>query len=460
MEIKVLIFDLDGVLVDTGNIHLAALNNAMEFIDCNMEISYEEDISLFGTITTREKLKILSETRGLPVSDHEDICHLKKMFTLSALSNTPVTDYLSPNIVECITKLSKEYTLYIASNTNEQFISTVLANIGLTHCFTKILSNQDVKNPKPNPEIYLKAFIEAGVAPDECLIFEDSITGQEAAIRSGAHVMGIEHPEDLTYQAVKNKIQSLKYKPIKWKSEKINVLVPMAGEGSRFKEMGYKTPKPIIDVQGLPMVGLVTHKLNIEANFIFVVKGEHCEQYNLEAMLNVMHPGCTIVKAWGKQGGAACSVLEAEQFINNDEHLVIVNSDQIWDWSSRLFYHWMTKENLDGGIVTFYDPDKNPKWSFAKTDEHGYVTEVAEKNPISHLATAGIYYFKHGSDFVRYAKQMIDKKITVNNEYYVCPVYNEFCLDNKKVKTFNIDRMWGLGVPEDLDFYLENHRKK
>lgn len=459
MEIKALIFDLDGVLVDTSDIHLAALNKALSFVGFNYHISAQEDLTRFGTIPTKEKLKILSQSHGLSEDLHSTIYNLKKQYTIEEISNLAVSQYLPANVVDALSRLSKEYKLYLASNTNYQFIFEVLNRGQLLQYFSDILSNQSVDRHKPHPEIYLKTFLKSGLAPDECLILEDSITGQEAAIRSGAHVMGIESPYQLNYDVIKSKIANLPSKPVKWKSEKVNVLVPMAGEGSRFRDAGYTTPKPIIDVQGLPMVGLVTHKLNIDANFIFVVKGEHCQQYNLEAMLNLMHPGCTIVKAWGKQGGAACSVLEAENFIDNDNHLLIVNSDQIWDWNSRLFYHQMIKEDLDGGIVTFYDPDKNPKWSFAKTNDEGYVTEVAEKNPISHLATAGIYYFKHGSDFVKYAKQMIDKKITVNNEYYVCPVFNELCLDNKRIKTFDIERMWGLGIPEDLDFYLENHRK-
>ena len=102
----------------------------------------------------------------------------------------------------------------------------------------------------------------------------------------------------------------------------------------------------------------------------------------------------------------------------------------------------------------------HPKWSFAKTNEDGLITEVAEKNPISNQATAGIYYFKHGSDFVKYAEQMIEKNIRTNNEFYVCPVYNEAIGDSKKIYNYEIPtkNMWGLGTPEDLKYYLENKK--
>jgi dTDP-glucose pyrophosphorylase len=116
----------------------------------------------------------------------------------------------------------------------------------------------------------------------------------------------------------------------------------------------------------------------------------------------------------------------------------------------------MQETNVDGGIVTF--EATHPKWSFAKIDESGLVTEVAEKNPISNIATVGYYYWKKGSDFVKYAEEMISENIRVNNEFYVCPVFNQAVKDIKKVITFNVDGMWGLGTPEDLKYYLENYK--
>jgi dTDP-glucose pyrophosphorylase len=116
----------------------------------------------------------------------------------------------------------------------------------------------------------------------------------------------------------------------------------------------------------------------------------------------------------------------------------------------------MNETNADGGIVTF--KSTHPKWSFAKVDDNGYVTEVAEKNPISDNATVGFYYWKHGSDFVRYAEKMIEKNIRVNNEFYVCPVFNQAVQDNKKIRVYEVKKMWGLGTPEDLNFYLENKK--
>jgi dTDP-glucose pyrophosphorylase len=152
--------------------------------------------------------------------------------------------------------------------------------------------------------------------------------------------------------------------------------------------------------------------------------------------------------------GAACTTLKAEEFIDNDTPLIMANSDQFVEWHSDEFMYNMITSDVDAGILTFKATD--PKWSFAKVDENGFVTEVAEKKPISDIATVGIYYWKKGSDYVKYAKQMIAKNIRVNNEFYVCPVFNEAIQDGKKVKVFNIEKMWGIGTPEDLAVFINN----
>ncbi len=240
-----------------------------------------------------------------------------------------------------------------------------------------------------------------------------------------------------------------------WRDENLTVLIPMAGAGSRFQKAGYTFPKPLIDVKGKPMIQLVVENLNIKANYVYVVQKEHREKYNLDTLLNLITPNCKIVEVDGITEGAACTALLAKEFINNDTPLFFANSDQFVEWDSNEFLYKMNETDADGGIVSFRGT--HPKWSFAKVDEQGLVTEVAEKNPISDIATVGYYYYKKGSDFVKYAEQMIEKDIRVNNEFYVCPVYNQAIEDGKEIRTFDIPKMWGLGTPEDLNYYLENY---
>jgi dTDP-glucose pyrophosphorylase len=236
----------------------------------------------------------------------------------------------------------------------------------------------------------------------------------------------------------------------------MKIVVPMAGAGSRFEKAGYTFPKPLIEVQGQPMIAKVVENLNLQGQYIFLVQKAHYEKYDLKGLLNMIAPGCEIVQIDGLTEGAACTVLKAKQFIDNNEPLIIANSDQWIKWNSFETISSFNHKDSDGGILTF--KSVHPKHSFAKVDGNGWVSEVAEKNPISNDATVGIYHWKKGSDFVKYAEQMIAKDIRTNNEFYVCPVFNEAIKDGKKIKASLVDQMWGMGTPEELNNFLTHHK--
>lgn len=456
MLIKTIIFDLDQTLTNTGHIHFEAFNKALIDFNPNFQISKEEDLKYLGSKTTKEKLAIIANIKNIPSELFEDILKLKKIYTQKIINKLNCNDIISMNNINLIKNLkSLGFKVCLASNTNKEFIDQILFKTKLE--FDYILSNSDILYPKPHPEIYLKIFLETHSAPHECIIVEDSITGQQAALQSGAHLFPVENPNDLNENNLLKFINTLTYKSIPWHSQKIHIVIPMAGEGSRFKDAGFTIPKPLIDIHGLPMVAAVIKDLNIKCKFTFIIKKEHDEQYNLTTMLKLIVPNCQIRYVTGKQEGAATTILQIKNDINtDDEHLIIVNSDQMWDWKSNIFYYYITQSNIDGCIVVFEDKLRDPKWSFAKINNNGYVIEVAEKKPISNYATAGIYAFNKSSDFVKYAEKMVAANIRVNSEFYVCPVYNELIKDGKKITTFSIDKFWPTGTPEELKFYLNN----
>ena len=239
----------------------------------------------------------------------------------------------------------------------------------------------------------------------------------------------------------------------------LNIVVPMAGRGSRFAQAGYVNPKPLIDVLGHPMIEYVTKNItpNCEHRFIYICQEEHLVKFGLDKKLREMAPGCEIVTIDHITEGAACTVLLAEKFINNDDPMMIANSDQFVDTDINDYISAIG--NADGLIMTM--PADDPKWSFIKFDEQGYVTMVREKEVISNEATVGIYNYAHGRDFVKYAHQMIEKNIRVNNEFYVAPVYNEMIEDGKKIVFNNVGaKMYGLGIPEDLNYFMEQEVSK
>jgi len=235
----------------------------------------------------------------------------------------------------------------------------------------------------------------------------------------------------------------------------MQIVIPMAGKGQRFANQGFSKPKPLIEINGNPMIQVVIENLNMDAQYTFICQKEHCEKYSLENFLESIKPNCNIIKIDEITDGPASTVLLAKKFINNDDELIIANSDQFVEWNSDNFISDLHSKNADGGILTFEASDK--KWSFAKVDDKGFVTEVAEKKPISNIATVGIYYYKKGRFFVDSAELMIEKNIRTNNEFYVAPTYNEMILQKKKICTYNVPKMYGLGTPEDLRLYLEKH---
>jgi len=455
--IKLIIFDLDGVLVEAKKIHYDALNRALAFFNTNFIIGEDEHLNKYDGLKTNQKLQMLTEQKGLPKELHSEVWELKQNHTIDELKK------LKPNeqIISTIEKLSKDgYKIACCSNSIRKTVLTVLSKLEIIEYFDYIISNEDVNNSKPHPEIYWTAMSKLSFLPEETLIVEDSPHGLQAAYRSNSHIFRVENTSQVTYENLILKIKNVEKSNMKnipkWINKKMNVLIPMAGAGSRFEKAGYTFPKPLIEVKGKPMIQVVVDNLNIEANYIYVVQKSHREKYNLDTLLNLITPNCKIVEVDGITEGAACTALLAKEFIDSDNPLFFANSDQFVEWNSNEFMYKMQETDSDGGIVTF--EATHPKWSFAKIDESGLVTEVAEKNPISNIATVGYYYWKKGSDFVKYAEEMISENIRVNNEFYVCPVFNQAVKDLKKVRTFNVDGMWGLGTPEDLKYYLENYK--
>ena len=453
-KIKLVIFDLDGVLVEAKNIHFDALNDALgeEF-----SISWNEHLSTYDGLKTNQKLDMLSDRKGLPKSLHTEIWNKKQKITLQKLKQLEPSDVL----IELMDSLVESgYKIAVCSNSIRKTVLTVLSKLGIMEYMDLIISNEDVKNSKPHPEMYWKAISIMSCLPEETLIVEDSPYGLLAASRSKSHILRVKNTHEVNITKIQNKLKQINMGEQQttpaWRDDKLNVLIPMAGAGSRFQQAGYTFPKPLIEVKGKPMIQVVVDNLNIKANYIYVVQKEHREKYNLDTLLNLITPGCKIVETEGITEGAACTALLAKEFIDSDAPLFFANSDQFVEWDSNEFLYKMNETDADGGIVSFRAT--HPKWSFAKIDEQGLVTEVAEKNPISDIATVGYYYWKHGSDFVKYAEEMIEKDIRVNNEFYVCPVFNQAIGDGKEIRTFDIPKMWGLGTPEDLKEYLENYK--
>lgn len=456
--VKLIIFDLDGVLVDSRDTHYLALNRALEEVSSKYVIDRDEHLSTYDGLSTSKKLQILTQKKSFPVNLHQQIWERKQKFTEDVIEECYTYDERIRSILRSLK--SKGLSIYVASNSIYRTVKLILLRKGFLEYVDYFISNEDVANPKPSPEMYYKCMIRANVSSTDAIIVEDSHIGRKAAMASGANLLSVENPSDLTLEKILRSVETNTNpeQPALWQGE-CNVVIPMAGEGSRFANAGYSFPKPLIDVNGKPMIQVVVENLHLDPNkckFIFICRDRHMEKYSLSYLLRAIAPGCEIVTTDGLTEGAACSILLAKKYIDNDKHLVLANSDQFMEWNANVFMYSMIADDIDGGIATF--TNSHPKWSYAKLGENGFVDEIAEKKPISTNATTGVYYWKRGSDFVRYTEQMIKKNIRVNNEFYTAPVFNEAIQDNKKIKIFPIKRMWGIGVPEDLNYFLSHYK--
>lgn len=450
------LFDLDGVLIDCKHIH----KNAFIYAWNKHNPLYKIDDSLHDSIldgrNTNGKIKYLEDRFNITTSS-TSIFQDKQIFTFEELNTFEVSTKFKDLLMHL---KSKGFKLGCISNSVRQTVNIVLKKLDIYNIFDCILSNEDIKRPKPYPDIYLRAMELLSISPNKAYILEDSEIGITAAEQSGANVIRIIDSVDVTYKLIKNSIASMtRYTPWTNPDWKLRIVIPMAGDGTRFKSAGYTTPKPLIPVGGIKMIELVLKNLSSKhpelqskIEYHLCVRSEWV--HNLNDLKNVyIHEVPSLTE------GPACTVLTIRDILTTDNNpLLIANSDQFLEWDFDTFIYACTNPEYDGCISTFNQPNSSDiKWSYAKKDENGIIIDVAEKKYISEHASTGIYYWNSGSEFVHYADNMIKSNIRVNNEFYVCPVYKLAIEDGKQFRTLDCNKMWGLGVPLDLDKFKNEY---
>lgn len=439
---KLIIFDLDGVLVDSKEIHYKALNEALLEIDEKYIISLNDQETIFEGLSTNKKLEILTKTRGLPESLYNKIWSSKQEKSIKFF-NLLKKDYELINIMKNLKKCNIK--IAVASNSIKRTVELCLKNLGIIDFIDIYMSNESVEKNKPFPDIYNTCIEKFGFEKNDVVIIEDSFVGKMSAINSGARLVSVRNRNDVSNLLINQIIVN--------QQRGFNILIPMAGQGKRMREAGWDLPKPLILIDGKPMIQVVIENIALHGTYICVVNQEDIDKYEIDKHIKNINSEIKIVIQDKILEGAALSTLVAEKYIDNDEPLLIVNSDQYVSWDNSIIKK-LISSGVDGCLLSF--KDKDPKWSFSKLNEHNFVTAVSEKNPISDNASCGIYYWQKGSDYVKYAKSMIQKNIRTSGEFYVCPVYNEAIEDQKVITISMVDKMYGLGTPEDLTYFLKN----
>lgn len=232
---------------------------------------------------------------------------------------------------------------------------------------------------------------------------------------------------------------------------KLNIVMPMAGLGSRFRQAGFKVPKPLIEVRGRPMYAWATESLPLEysSRLIFILlesqpeypalKRDIGERYAKHQPVVLTVPELT--------AGQAVTVLRAKEYIAGNEPLLIHNADTAFD----IEHDWVERaraEKLDGALLVF--PSREKRWSFAREGADGFVVEVREKEVVSPWASTGTYWFGRGDDFVRAAVARVNAGRREASEFYVGPLYNDLIAHGARVRNFPIEKLYCFGTPEDL----------
>lgn len=218
----------------------------------------------------------------------------------------------------------------------------------------------------------------------------------------------------------------------------LKIIIPLAGSSEIFLKAGYLYPKPLIEVKGIPMIQRVidsTKTLNIPFKIIFIVKEEDTSKFHLDNTLKLLDPECEIVKIKNITKGGLCSVLMAIDKIDNEDSLLILNSDQIIEENLFKINNCWVENDSDVGVVTF--TSVHPRWSYILTEDKEII-QTAEKNPISNKAIAGYYYFKSAELFFDCAFKTILDDVQIDGLFFVSPVINEYVLRNKKVNFYEI----------------------
>ena len=236
--------------------------------------------------------------------------------------------------------------------------------------------------------------------------------------------------------------------------------MPMAGEGSRFLKEGWTTPKPLIELHGLPLFKRAISSVSIDGvpmKYSFIVRQEHIDKYHIDEQIKAILPQANIFSVLRTTRGAVETCLMAESVIADEDGVIVMDCDL--EFRSKRFLEILKGilsqpiEQSDGGALVSFESNE-PRYSYAALGEDGYVTRTAEKEVISNHALCGAYFFSTGKRFKQIAHQLLNEPEFMKPEYYVSLLYNYLLADSEKVQLATMEEYYSYGTPEELKRYL------
>lgn len=245
----------------------------------------------------------------------------------------------------------------------------------------------------------------------------------------------------------------------------LHIIMPMAGEGSRFKKEGWTTPKPLIELNGMPLFKHAISSVSadgINLKYSFIVRQEHIDEYKIDEGIKSFQPDANIFSVLKTTRGAVETCLMAESAIADDDAVIVMDCDL--EFRSKKFIEIIKQalsepfsllpspSSISGALVSF--ESNEPRYSYAALGEDGFVTRTAEKEVISSHALCGAYFFSTGKRFKQIAHQLLNEPEFKKPEYYVSLLYNYLLADGEKVRLAPMEEYYSYGTPEELKRYL------
>ncbi|CAG9462316.1 unnamed protein product [Pedinophyceae sp. YPF-701] len=457
-RVKLVVFDLDGVLVESKDLHYDALNDALAHVaGPDFVIGRAEHESVYDGLSTNQKLRILTAQKGLPVDLHNEVWQYKQERTQELFRQQIRVD---KDIQDTIIALKQcGFPVAVASNCIRSSVSSLLEAIGVLHLVDAFFSNEDVPSAKPAPDIYLKAAKSFSVPPSSVAVVEDSVKGFESVVRAGCNLLRVEGPHDVRASKLLPRIFEVE----KQFDTHVNVVFPLAGSHVQYWLKGPErlpegVPVYLADVGGKPLIEWVVESVNNsgrKVHFTFIVPAVEAEAFSLPSLLSraTNFAPTTVLTLSAPTLGAAKTVLRAKHLVDNDRPLLICDGGHVLRWEKDVGD--ILNCSGDGAVTVCEGTD--PRWSYVQlAPARDTVELIREKAPISNLACTGTYFWKRGADFVAAAESMIAKNTRVRGGFFIAPVYNEAIEKGKNIKIVGVQRCWHVrGLSEVRSFAKE-----
>ena len=463
-RIQLVVFDLDGVLVDSRELHYEALNLAIEqCAGARYVITRQEHESFYDGLSTNQKLRHMTLAKDLPIEAHKPVWQRKQ-----ELTEVLVRERLRPlpHITALVTTLKRlGFPVAVASNCIKSSVQSILDTIGLLPHVDAFFSNEDVARAKPAPDIYARACAAFCVAPANALVVEDTVKGFEAAVTAGCNLLKVVTPADTNLSRVLRAMQELDVEP-----PPVTVIVPLAGFSSQAwlagpESLPNEVPIFLADAHGVSVLEAAVASIasqRFRMRFIFVVKEEQCAQFKLDSLCVKAagyHPA-SVLKVKGDTLGALVSALEARPLLEPGAPLLLFDGAHCISWGEGSSVDDLLGGSHDGGMTTHFSTD--PRWSYVRTNFRTsesspvFITEVHEKVGVSNTAATGLYFWRRASDFLSAADELLASNARTRGWFFLAPTFNLAISRGAKIEAVPVKTSWSLRSAQEVASFVNN----